>query len=153
MDEAFVTDAVARNLAGAGWSLRSVARPQMGSGALLRPDPEEGRRPERVAGGVVIDIVASNAGIWLFLESKDRFSTDDLRKLQGVRDNPSFDGPLRRLTRDSRQPERLFGLCMPTSEAALEKVAVHAGDLDVFIGVSEEGRCTQLGGAASIFGL
>lgn len=153
MDEAFVTDAVARHLARAGWELHSVARPQMGSGTLIRPEFGDKGSPDKVAGGFVIDIIAVHANLWLFLESKDRFSMVDLDKLQRVRDDPTFDSSLRRLTHNAPKDGRLFGLCMPWTERWRTEVVEHTTKLDTFIGVLETGICSRLGGRTQIPGI
>lgn len=144
LTEDFVTNAITAYLAASSWELRSVAAPGMGSGTILRPNPDAtGRRP-KIAGGVVIDVIARKDEMWLFLENKDRFSASDLLKLAEVRDSGRYSEDLARLT-GSRSAELRFGLGMPDTEAAREHVKARVAQLDCFVLVSPDRSCACLG--------
>lgn len=144
LSEDFVTNAITAQLAAVTWELRSVAAPGMGSGTILRPNPDaEGRRP-KIKGAVVIDVIARTGETWLFLENKDHFSASDLRKLAEVRDSGRYSEDLARLT-GSSAVELRFGLGMPDTEACRASVAKHAGSLDCYVLVGADRGCTWIG--------
>lgn len=141
--EDFVTNAIAAQLAASGWDLRSVAAPGMGSGTILRPNPDAAGRRPKVKGGVVIDVIASKDGSWLFLENKDRFSLSDLLKLVNVRDSGRYSQDLARLVGPAA--ELRFGLGMPDTEASRSAVAGRLPDLDCYGMVAADRNCDWLG--------
>jgi hypothetical protein len=142
--EDFVTNVIAAQLAVSGWELRAVAAPGMGSGTILRPNPDAaGRRPQ-LKGAVVIDVIARKGGRWLFLENKDRFSSSDLLKLTRLRDSGLYSRDLAQLV-GSAAEELRFGLGMPDTAATRAAVARHASDLDCYGMVADDRSCEWLG--------
>ena len=135
MNEEFVTKAILKALADAGWEIVSFDFPQSGTGRTLHPDDIISKNE----GAIVPDVVAVKDGVCLYLENKDHYSYSDFVKVRDVIQGKRYEKAFRHMLEGVDVKRMVCGIGMPVSSFVGEAVA-NSSMVGVVLCVSDRGE-------------